>query len=761
MNNPLTQHPDYPRETAHLTKVLTYLSKEIPQISRQKEELDARVSYALAHMNVDNPESYSELTVSLSLLGGWKTHLRQMEYAQAKPYFARVDFDGGTHYIGKMTLLQGLDVLITDWRAPLATLYYEGRIGKAAYDCPDGHIEGELTLKRQYQIENGVLENFMDIDVTASDTFLQAALGASKDRRLRDIVTTIQAEQNRIIRAPLRAPLIVQGAAGSGKTTIALHRIAYLLYNHADTLKPAKVMILAPSRYFLSYISDVLPELGVDEVAQTTFADYVADVLEWNAKKHPIASPLAALTQSINEKSLLTPRMQAAGWKGSLKFAEVIRRYLRHIETELLPAEDFAIEDLTLFPRERIVKLFTETYTYLPTNKRAAEIEKYLTSTVNRQLPRIRANIMAIFNKHMEKIRTLMPEDTPRRRARFTAVIEKRDNMLKQLQEKAKPTRKKYLRAFKLKTALTYYNALFTTPGLLEALADGLFSPAECRILAMLQPTLEPEDLPPLLFMHKHLFGMKEDMQHVVIDEAQDYSPFQFLALREALPAASFSIFGDLHQGMLAHKGINDWAEILPIFDAQPDAVLKLAQSYRTTIEIMDAANPVIMRLYPDGAMPAVPLAVPVIRHGAPVVWRTLNATDDCVQAISDEITAAQDAGCHSIAIICKTDADCQKLHAELKYPRISETETDYAGGVLILPVYLAKGLEFDAVIITDAAQYTDHPLDVKLLYIAMTRALHRLVVLSLFVMPKQQMQPCNDTRVRHPAHHLLEQPGI
>ncbi|MCL2500876.1 MAG: UvrD-helicase domain-containing protein [Defluviitaleaceae bacterium] len=732
-------HPDYPQELTYLNTVLAYLAAEIPTIKKQKDELDGRVSYAFAHMNIDNPEQFSELTVSLSLLDGWKTLTRQMEYAQRIPYFARVDFNSATHYIGKMTLLRGLEVLITDWRAPLATLYYEGRIGQAAYDCPDGHITGDLTLKRQYQIDAGELKGFTDIDVTASDTFLQAALGASRDRRLRDIVTTIQAEQNRIIRHPLRSPLLVQGAAGSGKTTIALHRIAYLLYNHTDTLAPRHVTIFAPSRFFLSYISDVLPELGVDQVTQTTFADFAAECLELDGKKHPIASPLEALTEAINSGKYMTHRMKAAGYKGTLAFHRIIKNYLRHIEEGLLPEEDFGLEGYTLFSRDRIARMFTETYTFLPTDKRPPEIEKYLTNTLKRQIPRIERNIEAVFDKHMAKIKALMPEDSPARRRRFTQVIAKRDAMLKQLHEKARPTRKKYMRTFKLKSALTYYRLLFSTPGLLTEMAEGIYDESECETLtnearlAFARNSLEPEDLPPLLCMHKHLFGMKNEMKHVVIDEAQDYSPFQFLALKEAFPHASFSVMGDVHQGLLAHKGINDWGEIEEIFDVTP---LILSQSYRTTIEIMEAANPVILRLYPEGTSPSIPLAVPVIRHGEAVRRHTVYNLNEDVTCIENEIAAARGAGCRSIAIIAKSEKECKELQALLSdgenpYPIVTEQETDYEGGVLILPVYLAKGLEFDAVIIADASRYTSQPLDIKLLYIAMTRALHRLAIVA------------------------------
>ena len=343
------KHPDHPQELSYLNAVLAFLAAEIPKVEKQKDELDSRVSYAFAHMNIDNPEQFSELTVSLSLLEGWKTHLRQMAYAQGKPYFARVDFDGKTHYIGKISLMRGLDMLITDWRAPLATLYYEGRIGHAAYDCPDGHIEGELTLKRQYQIEKGKLEGFMDIDVTASDTFLQAALGASKDRRLRDIVTTIQAEQNRIIRAALREPLLVQGAAGSGKTTIALHRIAYLLYNYENVLNPKNIMILAPNRFFLSYISEVLPDLGVEDAIQTTFGDFAESCLGPEIKKWRIAPAMEAVAECVNSGQDKSLRTEVAHLKSGAQFIKAISRYCSQIERDCLPSSGFVVEGYEIF----------------------------------------------------------------------------------------------------------------------------------------------------------------------------------------------------------------------------------------------------------------------------------------------------------------------------------------------------------------------------------------------------------------------------
>ena len=726
-------HPDFVTESKYLQEVLDYINNILPSLAAQKDELDARVAYAFAHMNIDNPEQFNEMTVNLSLLDGQKTKVSQMQYAQGKPYFARVDFDAESHYIGKMTLLDDLRMLITDWRAPISSLYYEGRIGQASYDCPDGTITGEISLKRQYQIENGKLDGFTDVDVTASDDFLQAALGASKDRRLGDIVATIQAEQNRIIRAPLRRPLIVQGAAGSGKTTIALHRIAYLLYTHGDKLQANQIMIMAPSNFFLSYISDVLPDLGVNQVVQTTFADYVADTLEWG--KWTILPSLTALADAINGGTQSNEGMKTAGLKSGLGFLKVIDRYFEYIEEGCIPTEDFAVEGFSVFPLETIKKFFYDTYRHLPTAKRKGEIEKYLQSALKKELPKIIERVEGECNRRAAEYKKTFPEDAPEHEMKVREIFAQRNATVKRIQDKAKTVRRQYVKAFQLKDVMSYYFALFTTPGLLAKLSGDVFTQDECRLLIeetlrlYKKKTLQPEDLAPLIWMQRRLFGIDSDIRHVVIDEAQDLSVFQFIALKAALPKASFSILGDLHQGILAHKGITSWKDLLPIFEAEP---FLLEQSYRTTIEIMDTANMVIKQLYAEGCEPDVPLAVPVIRHGGPVERHIFSSHATLADAICKEISAAREAGYRSIAVIGKTLAECQALQKKLNLPIISEQESPYEGGVLILPVYLAKGLEFDVVIITDETQYTSEPLDVKLLYIATTRALHRLVVYGL-----------------------------
>jgi len=739
MNHP-DQPLDYKAENEYLQQVLAFINNTLPALATQKDELDARVAYAFRHMNLDNPEQFSEMTVNLSLLDGQKTKVAQMQYALSKPYFARVDFKQENktenHYIGKMTLLDDLKMLITDWRAPISSLYYEGRIGQASYDCLDGTIAGEITLKRQYQINDGQLESFGDIDITTNDEFLQAALGASKDRRLGDIVATIQAEQNKIIRAPLNEPLLVQGAAGSGKTTIALHRIAYLLYAHENKISANEMMIMAPSKFFLSYISDVLPDLGVNQVVQTTFAEYVADSLEWD--KWEVAPSLTALSEAINSGVYSSTRMEAARIKSGIDFYKVIDRYCSYIEEQCLPTSDFCVEGYTIYYREAIKNMFLETYKHLPMSKRGTEIEKYLKNALKKEIPIIIKNIEYEYSLRVAECKNAFPEETLERQAKIKSIFNERNALLKRITDKSKTVRKQYMKIFQLKSVMTYYSALFTTPELLEEMSSNIFRHADCQLLVNeirllhKKKKLEPEDLPPLIWMQKRLFGIESDIKHVVIDEAQDLSIFQFMALKAVLPKASFSILGDLHQGILAHKGITDWSELLPIFNVAP---LMLEQSYRTTIEIMDTANSIIQHLYTNKKYD-VPLAVPVIRHGDPVEMHVISSQASLIDAVCKEISASQKAGFRSIAIIGKTAGECKELQkslAEKNYNLsiITEQESPYEGGILILPVYLAKGLEFDVVIITDAAQYTSEALDVKLLYIAATRALHKLVIYS------------------------------
>ena len=745
------EHPDYAGEKEWLDNILGYLRVFEKVINKQKGEIDVSVSYSLEHYNDDNPEQFNELSINLNRQEYLHQKANDIFKALKKPYFARVDFteSGKTVlqklYIGKMTLFakDGIAMLIIDWRAPVSTLYYEGRIGEAAYDCPDGLIGGEISLKRQYVIENGVLEDIMDIDITTNDTFLQAALGASKDNRLHDIVTTIQAEQNRIIRADMFSPLIVQGAAGSGKTTIALHRVAWMLYAYEKSVKPKNIMIIAPSKFFLSYISGVLPELGVENVVQTTYEDFAFGVIGGRLRVKPAVQSLAKIIEDAEKED--SEWLAAARIKSSIEFYELFERYFDWIEKSALPKTAFIIEGHEIISHDGVAKMFFTDYAYLPLSVRLREIKKVLSNTLRREKKRVVVEIHAEYAERHKEITRLMPDDNPARRKKIIALLAERDALLEKFVSKCKTAIPAYLKLFKIYPAVTYYAGLAGNARLLNHLARGLFSEAECALISKLtladigEGHVESEDLAPLMYLQYKAHGLEDphEIKHIVIDEAQDFSLFQFSVLKLILGTESFSILGDLHQGIYSYKGVEKWGDLTSPTGKNGRLIFKrphtatLEQSYRTTVEIMEKANVVIQKL----ALPGVPLAKPVIRHGSPVETIELNSVREIASAIAANIESYKADGHRSIAVICKTGAEAKRFKKLLPpdIQLVTGKEDDFEQGIKIIPSYHVKGLEFDAVCIANASkeQYNSK-LDIKLLYIAMTRALHELVVYSL-----------------------------
>ncbi|MDR2649848.1 MAG: AAA family ATPase [Clostridiales bacterium] len=737
-------HSDWDEENGRLQKILVFLRQYKIAMTQKKLQVDELVDYSLKHFNSDNAEQFTELTFNVSNQEYIERKLKDTENALIRPYFARVDFTPDDEpknerfYIGKMTLMDdsSRELLITDWRAPVAALYYEGRIGRAGYDCPDGHITGEIGLKRQYVIEKGELKNITDIDITTNDEFLQAALGSSKDRRLKDIVTTIQAEQNQVIRGDMFRPMVVQGAAGGGKTTIALHRVAFLLYTHEKRVRAAQFLIMAPNRFFLSYISDVLPDLGVEQVAQTTFEEFAMGFIGRRLKINPSVNVIADI---INNSDYYSSKLSAARLKASLAYRKTLIKYTEFIIKKLLPENDFAVEGSVILERNVIARMLAEDYRYLPLKRRVDELKKSLTNALRRRKPWIIDDINEFYDNQKNKIKLLMP-DSEERRVTITRLLDERDGKLKAAVCKSKTAVKRYLEQFHVLEPLTYYLKLFQNRKLFSHLGNGLFSETELELIwnetraSLDVRCLEAEDLPAVMLLKHRLFPPEDaaDIRHIVIDEAQDYSLFQFSVLKDILKSQSFSILGDINQGIYSYKGIEDWNDLMSeVFDEKP-GFFTLKHSYRTTVEIMERANRVIRHL---GYLTA-PLAVPVIRHGSGVSFITKNSLAETAASIDADIAAFIDAGYHSIAVICKTEKECgalkKLLRSEIK--QITGKETDYQGGCLILPSYLVKGLEFDAVLIANASEenYTSEPLDVKLLYIAMTRAMHELKVYAL-----------------------------
>ncbi len=742
---PAANHPAYQEELERCRYTLDYVGKTLEATLKKKEKLDQEVDRIKKHLNADSSLNYVDLMVNTLLQGSMALKLRNLITARSKPYFARVDFaEEGKRmpeklYIGKMSLMREEDqeVVIVDWRAPIANLYYEERLGDASYNCPDGDISGQLLLKRQFSINEGRLSEVFDIDITTNDDFLQSYLGANADNRLKEIVSTIQTEQNKIIRADMWRPIVVQGAAGSGKTTIALHRIAYLIYNHEKTLKPENFMIIAPSKFFLNYISEVLPELGVERVVQSTFETFAMDLL---GKKFKIKDPNEKLSFFISREGVEKPGEQrllykATELKSSMDFKTIMDRYVEHIEEGFIPDGDFKLEGVAVYTCKEINLLFKKEYKRLPVVKRMDEIKKHLNTRLKAMKGRIINRLHEQCDERLEFLKSTMEEGEERHRLIVDA-IDSRNEHIERLESHAKRSVNDYIKSISKFSPWQYYTELMADRPLLQELSKGIADPETVAYLAdytnkmIRSGSIEIEDFAPLTYLKYLIYGIDEKIpvRQVIIDEAQDFSVFQLYALKKIINS-SFSILGDLSQGIHSYRGIRDWKDVLSaVFDDRRPEYLTLEQSYRTTVEIMDAANEVIGMLEARD----YPKAKPVIRHGEPVGLISAGSADEMLVLACKAVTDSLSQGYKSVAVICKTLEECKGVHSRMKelcpdMYLITGKEDQYRGGVVAVPSYLSKGLEFDAVFIVDAGEFGPEELEVKLLYVAMTRALHRL----------------------------------
>lgn len=733
-------------ELEKLDYTVDYIKNYNQSISLEKSRLDKEVDYGIKHYNSDNAEQFNDLILNTTLINNIKQKLNSLERSCTKPYFARVDFTENNNlkqslYIGKIGILRTDDnePIVVDWRSPIANLYYEGRIGSANYRCPVGTINGEISLKRQYTIENAKLEEIYDIDITTNDDFLQASLNSSKDNRLKDIVSTIQEEQNQVIRADMWKPLIVQGAAGGGKTTIALHRIAYLLYNYESSFSPQNFMIIAPNRFFLSYISEVLPELGVENVKQNTFEDFSLEIIGKKLKIKDSHEKLSLLISNYENKDLV---IKASKFKSSLYFKDAMDKYMKLIENNLIPDTDFKVSSYIVIDNIELKRLFLEEYDHLPVVKRLSEIKKHLVNTLKRKKPEIIENIIFEADRLLEDIRYEM-KDSLQRRTLIADITDKRDNLIEKVKRHAQTVVREYLAKFCPLAPTEYYINMLKDKSLFTELTNMYIDEDLSEFIRyttldnLQQSVFEIEDLAPIMYISYLLNGLEDKLQvrHIIIDEAQDVSLFQLFILKKILNSSSFTILGDLCQGIHSHRGIEDWDEVIKgIFKDSEASFLKLEQSYRTTIEIMETANSVINFL----ENPKLPSAKPVIRHGDPVILEIKSSLTEIAENIIEKLELIKVNNYKSVAIICKTMNECHKVKSLLGKCKntinlITGNEKEYSGGIVIVPSYLVKGLEFDMVIIANASEkvYSEKELDVKLLYVAMTRPLHKLHIYS------------------------------
>ncbi|MFD0959601.1 HelD family protein [Paenibacillus chungangensis] len=637
---------------------------------------------------------------------------RRLEIARREPYFGRMDFrecgigSAGEHpvvplYIGKAGVARdkaGGDPLVIDWRAPVASMFYSftGGTEPASYVSPDGEISGDMHLKRNFVIRQGELIRYVDSYVrgqeegeSVRDEFLLYRLGENKDNKLRDIVSTIQSEQDRIIRGDKNGALFIQGVAGSGKTTVALHRLAFLLYQYAERIKAERMIIFAPSRMFLDYISGVLPELGVGDIGQTTYHEWAIQLLEHDVK---LTDPSESLAYWFEQKRGAEDWLQATGrWKGSLTFKGKLDEAIGKLEQYVVPETPFFPVDGMELPPSQIQQWYENDYGDEPLMVKRDRLEG--------------------------RIRRWFQSELKYRRVQDKKVL-----------AKAKTRLNAYLKKLPSYSAKQLYLSLFRGKEALKGVPQAVAKETAARLR---DGYAAAEDMAALVYIHLRLYGLKTPpLDHIVIDEAQDYSPLQLETLRMCQRTTSMTILGDLQQGIHGHSGIHSWKELTGLFPDDAASFFELNQSYRSTMEIIGFANYILGEMEGE-----VKPAVPVFRSGDPVELKPVSEAEWLGELAATASRWQERRDYDTIAVIGRTAAECDAIHryfvqAGLSASLVESKQPSYGGGLTVVPVYLSKGLEFDAVLIADAGDGAYSQQNAKLLYVGCTRALHKLKLL-------------------------------
>lgn len=640
-----------------------------------------------------------------------------------------------------------------DWRTPVADLYYSGTGGYAYYKSPSGIVEGNLSLKRKFLFKENELSDIFDEGINEIiiksndegndlvDEFLKINLEESRGKKLKEVVATIQKEQNDIIRWPKNLPIIVQGSAGSGKTTIALHRLAYLIYRYSETIKGKDILVLAPNKLFLDYISDILPNLGVDEVKQTTFQELVLKYLKLKTKVKGKDEKLKELIESSDSErcKFIT---NSSKIKGTLTFKTVIDRYITLLEGDSVDITDIMVGDFVLFNKREVMRLYLKDLKSYPINKRKDEIKRYLSLKLKEKIEILCIQVDLEWEVKIKEIKCKL-EDCEERRKKLIEIYSKRDEIKTYIKNNSKKEMNEYFKNWRGITSKDIYIDLFRNEEFFEIatlnkIPKELSNFMKNEIIENYEKgSIDEDDLAPLLYINILLEGVEENEKysHIVVDEAQDYNPFQIYLINKLTKGNSLTLVGDLAQGIYYYKGIRNWSDIVDkVFDGKA-TYMQLTQSYRSTVEIIEFAS---------GALNSQELnlkpAKPVLRHGEVPKIIKCNDEKDAVKNINNIITEIISNSKSSIAIITKgleEGKNLEKLikkYSSYKATLIKGTEKKHENDILIIPSYLTKGLEFDATIIYNPSDvsYKNNILDQRLLYVSLTRALHYEYIIAI-----------------------------
>lgn len=636
-----------------------------------------------------------------------------------RPYFARVDIrfdDGGDTeqvYIGRASLKEDKtrEIWVYDWRAPIASVFYRFATGRVHYDAPGGRITGNMDLKRQFEINNGELEYFFDADVEVQDEFLRTMLACNASPRMKAIVETIQRDQDAAIRDTEHELLMVQGVAGSGKTSIALHRAAYLMYRgRSRHLSANDILILSPNALFERYIHGVLPELGEQNVRTLTLEQMLSDELG-DARVQHRGERLERLLLCGDSSRHMRENI---AFKASPAFVELLERFARELPRRWIEFEDVYYGGRIIATRQQLKARVLSDDAKAPLGVRLRHMEQSLWDGIR--------------ERRSGRMRKL--EDRARQWPRHALEIEACVRAYSILECAAL---QRHIRRFTRLDCRALYERLFSDERALSRLCQGLKLPMGLETVvrytreALKQDALPLEDAAAIAYLQTLIQGVsgQSRIRQVVVDEAQDYSPLHFALLGRLFPRASFTVLGDINQTLDERRDMSLYEQIQSSLNRRSAVLVLLNKSFRCTSEILRYS---LRFLDSDADIQGFN------RSGSAPGEHAAQGASELVRLIKDEVALCRQAGYNSIALITKTVRDARAWHARLAPGiRLIDAGDWEPTGAFIMPLHLSKGLEFDAVLVLDAdsAHYGSAD-DKRLLYVACTRALHRL---NLFYM--------------------------
>ncbi len=654
------------QEVKYLENVLENIEQIIEKNKIKIKENKARISTNKKYF-VDNyydiqagagTDEFANINIQIESLEKQNQILekesRRLKKQISTPYFGRFDFKSDTektptsYYVGLGLVQNENEKFVYDWRADICSLYYDDKTGKTSYSCPDGEINGELSLKRQYKIENGNLSYFIDSKMLIDDEILMEQLSKNATAKMHDIVSTIQKEQNILIRADDFKNKIVQGVAGSGKTSIAMHRVSYLLYKYRDKLKSDDILILSPSEMFADYINDVLPALGEEKPFNTTFTKMAKRLLEepFETREEMLERVISKQKQSDFENIAI---------KSSFEFLEDLKNFLKNEVCNLFVPKTLTFGEIVI-PKNEIQDVYYNKLSHLPIYKRIEILADFITD-------------------------------------KFSIPSSRREDLFKRA--------KKIL-----------YNNLMTTD--LIRIYNIFLRSVELEEIE----SIGAYDIAPVMLIKENLFGLKNnyDAKYVIVDEMQDYTPCHFYLFDKIWKCGKLYL-GDIYQSIdrsLSPDYLKSLAKLCR------GKVKYLNKSYRSTLQISLFSQKILGKHVANN----------VNRNGEEV---ECIKTKSCASAIEKIISNNKRK---SIAIICKTKDEIKLLQKESeairKFKVLDELNLVTKSKKLITTPAKAKGVEFDCVIVPFAndENYCNE-LDRNLLYVASTRALHKLYFLN------------------------------